>query len=48
MAEKKVAKVVDFEPLGALLGPGTPDPELLRFGTDSSKLKHKVRKSLRT
>ena len=24
-------KMVDFEPLGALLGPGAPDPDLLRF-----------------
>ena len=24
-------KVIDFEPLGALLGPGAPDPDLLRF-----------------
>ena len=24
-------KVVDFVPLGALSGPGTPDPDLLRF-----------------
>ena len=32
MAEQKLlAKVVDFEPLGTLLGPGAPDPDLLRF-----------------
>ena len=26
-----LAKVVDFEPLGALSGPGAPDPDLARF-----------------
>ena len=26
-----MAKVVDFEPLGALYGPGTLDPDLLHF-----------------
>ena len=26
-----LAKVFDFEPLGALSGPGTPDPDLARF-----------------
>ena len=26
-----LAKVVDFEPLGALSGPGAPDPDLLGF-----------------
>ena len=26
-----LAKVVDFEPLGALSGPGAPDPDLLHF-----------------
>ena len=26
-----LAKVVDFEPLGALSGPGTPDPDLAHF-----------------
>ena len=26
-----MAKVVDFEPLGALSGPGPPDPDLARF-----------------
>ena len=28
-----LAKVVDFEPLGALSGPGAPDPDLARFRT---------------
>ena len=32
MAEKNpLAKVVDFEPLGALSGPGPPDPDVDRF-----------------
>ena len=31
MAEIFPTKVVDFESLGALLGPGAPDPDLLRF-----------------
>ena len=32
MAEKKpLAKVVEFELLGALFGPGAPDPDLGRF-----------------
>ena len=32
MAEKKtLAKVVDFEPLGALFGPGAPDADLAPF-----------------
>ena len=26
-----LAKVVDFEPLGALSGPGAPDPDLAHF-----------------
>ena len=26
-----LAKVVDFEPLGALSGPGAPDPDLTHF-----------------
>ena len=26
-----LAKVVDFEPLGALSGPGTPDPDFAHF-----------------
>ena len=27
----KMTKVVDFVPLGALFGPGVPDPGLARF-----------------
>ena len=30
--KKPLAKVVDFELLGALLGPGAPDPDLARLG----------------
>ena len=29
--KKTLAKVVDFVPLGALSGPGAPDPDLGRF-----------------
>ena len=29
--KKNMAKVVDFEPLGALSGPGAPDPDLAHF-----------------
>ena len=28
---RPLAKVVDFEPLGTLSGPGTPDPDLAHF-----------------
>ena len=29
--QQTLAKVVDFVPLGALSGPGTPDPDLAHF-----------------
>ena len=34
-----MAKVVDFEPLGTLSGPGAPDPDLARFHI---KVKHGI------
>ena len=40
MAEKKtLAKVYDFVPLGALSGPGAPDPDLshFQFNLDSGR-----------
>ena len=30
-SKNPLAKVVDFEPLGALSGPGAPDPDLAHF-----------------
>ena len=37
--KKPLAKVVDFVPLGALSGPGAPDPDLTRFHI---KVKHRI------
>ena len=35
-----LAKVLDFEPLGALSGPGTPDPDLFIFKLKLSVEEH--------